>query len=46
MMESCKGSCWLFLDRGKIHLGNVVRRGKNYPEDYVNTFSTGFSFEA
>lgn len=46
MRASYKGS-WLFLDPvRKIHVGDIVRRGKIHPEDHVNTFSTGFSLEA
>lgn len=34
MMEQCKGSYLLFLvPVRKIHMGNLVREGKIYPED-------------
>lgn len=46
MMESYKGGCWLFLDPvRKIYMGNIVRRGKIYPEDNVKASSTDFSLE-
>lgn len=47
-MEQCKGSYSLFLVLvRKIHVGNLVRRGKKFIQKiYANTFSTAFSLKA